>query len=113
LEGRAGYRFVVRIDLARGEMGVRSRLSLEHDLLAGHGPFRYARRRCESTAGNAPPCSPDLALSAFKRVPSPSKTGVNALKDALWRNRGFVFIPQSGVVFPHFAALNAGYGSFF
>ena len=28
------------------------------------------------------------ALSAFTRVHSPSKTGVNALKDALWRRGG-------------------------
>src|SRR6266481_2387347 len=30
------------------------------------------------------------ALSAFTRVHSPSKTGVNALKDALWRGEGRV-----------------------
>ena len=28
------------------------------------------------------------AISAFTRVHSPSKTGVNALKDALWRSAG-------------------------
>jgi hypothetical protein len=32
--------------------------------------------------------SPDGAISASTRVHSPSKTGVNALHDALWRNPG-------------------------
>jgi len=36
------------------------------------------------------------ALSAFTRVHSPSKTGVNALKDALWRN-GALQTPISGL----------------
>src|SRR6516165_2066559 len=31
---------------------------------------------------------PRPALSAFTRVHSPSKTGVNALRDALWRGEG-------------------------
>jgi hypothetical protein len=32
---------------------------------------------------------PRPALSAFTRVHSPSKTGVNALNDALWRGEGW------------------------
>jgi hypothetical protein len=31
---------------------------------------------------------PGRAIGAFTRVYSPSKTGVNALKDALWREPG-------------------------
>src|SRR5260221_1296872 len=33
--------------------------------------------------------SPPPAISAFTRVHSPSKTGVNALKDAPWRGEGW------------------------
>ena len=33
--------------------------------------------------------APDLIKSAFMRVRSPSKTGVNALADALWVDPGF------------------------
>jgi len=46
---------------------------------------------------------------SLKRVyarPYPAKTGVTALKDALWRNPGFV---PCGDDAPHFASLHAGY----
>src|ERR1700747_1782455 len=109
-EGRARHRLVVRIDVARGEVGVRSRLALEHDLLGcRHGvPVRTPPLRVNGSARLC--CSPDLAISAFTRVHSPSKTGVNALNDALWRNPGFW---QKANAVPHFAALNAGYGPLF
>jgi hypothetical protein len=51
--------------------------------------------------------SPDGAKSAFTRVRSPPKTGVNALKDALWRHPGGVRHPGNDI--PDFAALNPGY----
>ena len=41
-----------------------------------------------------PRAFPRPALSAFTRVHSPSKTGVNALRDALWRGEGAE--PRSG-----------------
>ena len=37
LEGRARHRFVIRIHVVGGEMGIRSRLALEHDLFGCHG----------------------------------------------------------------------------
>jgi hypothetical protein len=39
-------------------------------------------------AGVPSPLVTRPAISAFARVHSPSKTGVNALKDALWRGEG-------------------------
>src|SRR5262249_32199304 len=43
---------------------------------------------CELSWPQLPACSPDGAISAFTRVHSLSKTGVNALKDAPWRHPG-------------------------
>ena len=40
LEGRAGHRLVVGIDLAAGEVGIGAGLALEHDLLETRHGFR-------------------------------------------------------------------------
>jgi ribosomal protein L11 methyltransferase len=52
--------------------------------------------------------SPDEASRAVTPVHSPSKTGVNALEDGLWRNPGAA-VPYRAAV-PDFAALHPGYG---
>src|SRR5262249_72266 len=65
-------------------------ISEKHDAFHGRPPVRGDRRgrltRRSSVLSEA--SSPDFAISAFKRVHSPSKTGVNALINALWRNPG-------------------------
>src|SRR5438445_669334 len=55
-EGRARHRLVVRIGVARGEVGVRSRFALEHDLLGcRHGvPVRTPPRRVNGSYVRVP-----------------------------------------------------------
>jgi len=64
-EGRARHRLVVRIDVARGEVGVRSRLALEHDLLGyRHGvPVRTPPRRVNGSL-RLTPCVSRMRCSA-------------------------------------------------
>ena len=62
------------------------------------------REKDDAWAGALDPHPEGRAKSAFTRVHSPSKTGVNALMDALWRNPGL-----TAPLVPHFASLHAGY----
>src|SRR6516225_7036769 len=46
--------------------------------------YELNRRECEAELRSFPRRRESRAISAFTRVHSPSKTGVNALNDALW-----------------------------
>src|SRR5438876_7086629 len=52
----------------------------------GDHRFRTIQNDSDSAACGKRGALPREAISAFTRVHSPSKTGVNALKDALWRS---------------------------
>src|SRR5262249_47272031 len=89
-EGRARHRFVVGIDVARGEVGVRSRLALEYDLLGcRHGRSgTHAAAPSQRLAAPHPEEGPRARFRAFStstgpvskgeaRHPHPSRRGPN------------------------------------